>query len=113
MVSCNRELRTETGSRFFNPYEVTRDYTEANAWQYSFYVPHDIKGLINLHGADANLEKLLDQMFTDETRPDSGIMTFPVIQGSTRMETNPVTIWLICIITPVRPGNHKSLSDRL
>lgn len=24
----------------FNPYEVNNNYTEANAWQYNFYVPH-------------------------------------------------------------------------
>jgi len=30
----------------------TRDYVEANAWQYSWFVPHDLKGLIGLMGAD-------------------------------------------------------------
>ena len=26
-------------------------YTEANAWQYSFFVPHDVAGLMQLHAA--------------------------------------------------------------
>jgi predicted alpha-1,2-mannosidase len=30
----------------------TRDYVEANAWQYSWFVPHDLKGLIDLMGKD-------------------------------------------------------------
>jgi predicted alpha-1,2-mannosidase len=30
----------------------TRDYVEANAWQYSWFVPHDLKGLIELMGKD-------------------------------------------------------------
>ena len=30
----------------------TRDYVEANAWQYSWFVPHDLKGLIGLMGKD-------------------------------------------------------------
>ena len=30
----------------------TRDYVEANAWQYSWFVPHDLKGLIELMGRD-------------------------------------------------------------
>ncbi|MFT5145913.1 MAG: putative alpha-1,2-mannosidase, partial [Polaribacter sp.] len=28
----------------FDPYEVNFNYTEANSWQYSFYVPQDISG---------------------------------------------------------------------
>src|SRR5205085_9271695 len=34
----------------FIPEEVNGHYTEANAWQYSFYVPQDVQGLIALHG---------------------------------------------------------------
>jgi predicted alpha-1,2-mannosidase len=30
----------------------TRDYVEANAWQYTWFVPHDLEGLISLMGAD-------------------------------------------------------------
>ena len=30
----------------------TRDYVEANAWQYSWFVPHDLKGLIGLIGKE-------------------------------------------------------------
>lgn len=48
----------------FNPYEVNFNYTEANAWQYSNYVPQDISGYINLLGGKANLEANLDTLFT-------------------------------------------------
>jgi putative alpha-1,2-mannosidase len=34
----------------FDPYEVKFNYTEANFWQYSFYVPQDITGFIKLVG---------------------------------------------------------------
>ncbi len=30
----------------------TKDYVEANSWQYSWFVPHDLKGLIELIGKD-------------------------------------------------------------
>ncbi len=40
------------------------DYCEANAWQYNFFVPHDIHGLIDLMGGDDAFETKLDQMFT-------------------------------------------------
>jgi len=40
------------------------DYCEANAWQYNFFVPHDIRGLIDLMGGNDAFEDKLDQMFT-------------------------------------------------
>jgi len=48
----------------FDPFEVNFNYTEANSWQYSFYVPQDISGFINLLGGKENLEKQLDKLFT-------------------------------------------------
>ncbi|NND11881.1 MAG: glycoside hydrolase family 92 protein, partial [Flavobacteriaceae bacterium] len=48
----------------FDPYEVNFNYTEANSWQYSFYVPQDISGFINLLGGKDKLEANLDKLFT-------------------------------------------------
>ncbi len=48
----------------FDPYEVNFNYTEANSWQYSFYAPQDISGLINLMDGKAEFEKQLDKLFT-------------------------------------------------
>ncbi|MDP5092925.1 MAG: glycoside hydrolase family 92 protein, partial [Polaribacter sp.] len=48
----------------FDPYEVNFNYTEANAWQYSFYVPQDISGFMNLLGGKQPLENQLDKLFT-------------------------------------------------
>jgi len=48
----------------FNPNEVNFNYTEANAWQYSFYVPQDITGFINILGGKEVLYKQLDKLFT-------------------------------------------------
>ena len=48
----------------FIPSEVNYNYTEANSWQYSFFVPHDIKGLIELHGSKKQLEAKIDEIFT-------------------------------------------------
>ncbi len=47
----------------FNPHEVNFNYTEANAWQYSNYVPQDFSGYINLLGSKAQFEKNLDTLF--------------------------------------------------
>ncbi|MGC9331557.1 MAG: GH92 family glycosyl hydrolase [Bacteroidales bacterium] len=47
----------------FDPAEVDFNYTEANAWQYSFYVPHDINSWINLMGGKDSLDVMLDRLF--------------------------------------------------
>lgn len=45
----------------------TRDYVEANAWQFSWFVPHDLKGLIELMGID-EFNNRLEEGF-DKSRP--------------------------------------------
>lgn len=52
----------------FDPFEVNFNYTEANAWQYSFYVPQDITGFTNLIGGKETLETQLDKLFTAESQ---------------------------------------------
>ncbi|MGB0887164.1 MAG: GH92 family glycosyl hydrolase [Vicingaceae bacterium] len=47
----------------FDPAEVNFNFTEANSWQYSMFVPQDIDGLIHLHGGAANFDKKLDLLF--------------------------------------------------
>jgi len=55
----------------FNPqypyYEYM--YREANAWQVSFYAPHDMPGLIELYGGAAGFESKLDSLFTVPWNP--------------------------------------------
>jgi len=47
----------------FKPAEVNSHFTEANAWQYSLFVPHDTEGLIELLGGRAKLAAWLDRLF--------------------------------------------------
>lgn len=51
----------------FEPSEVNFNYTEANAWQYSYYVPQDIAGWIQLLGGKEVLEARLDAIFAAES----------------------------------------------
>ncbi|WP_296315833.1 GH92 family glycosyl hydrolase [Winogradskyella sp. UBA3174] len=51
----------------FDPYEVNFNYTEANSWQYSFYVPQDISGFLKLLGGKEKLENKLDELFNAKT----------------------------------------------
>lgn len=41
-----------------------RDYTEGNAWQYLWFVPHDIYGLADKMGGKKAMAKKLDELFT-------------------------------------------------
>ena len=63
--------------RALRPAEVTFfDYTEANAWQYAFFVPHDVPGLIEALGGDAAMVRQLDTLFTSSSEvPDTGTDT--------------------------------------
>ena len=47
----------------FDPAEVNSHYTEANAWQYSFFVPQDVEGLMTLLGGPDALGRKLDALF--------------------------------------------------
>ncbi len=52
----------------FDPHEVNFHYTEANAWHYAFFVPHDMTTFIGLLGGRAELTRQLDALFTAEER---------------------------------------------
>lgn len=45
------------------------DYTEANAWQYSWYVPQDVAGLITAMGGDQAFTHKLDELFDAKVDP--------------------------------------------
>ena len=75
----------------FNPFFAehrTNDYTEGNAWQYTFLVPHDVKGLINIFGSDKAFMSKLDSLFFvegwagDNASPDMSGMTGQYAHGN-------------------------------
>lgn len=54
----------ETFDPKFVGHGSNRHYTEANAWQYTWFVPHDVQGLINLQGGRERFITKLDSLFT-------------------------------------------------
>lgn len=52
----------------FDPREVTFGFTEANSWQYTFFAPHDVSGLIALMGGRRQFAEKLDQLFAADSR---------------------------------------------
>ena len=43
------------------------DYTEGNAWQWTWFVPHDVDGLADLMGGEQAFLNKLDQLFSTES----------------------------------------------
>ncbi|HTV86086.1 MAG TPA: GH92 family glycosyl hydrolase [Dyella sp.] len=63
-----------SNGQFREPFDPTSagygdDYTEANAWQYSWYVPQDVAGLITAMGGDQAFDHKLDELFDAKVDP--------------------------------------------
>ena len=52
----------------FDPREINNNFTEGNSWQYSFFVPQDIPGMIEAYGGNEKFEAKLDEMFNSESK---------------------------------------------
>jgi len=52
----------------FDPKEINNNFTEGNSWQYSFFVPQDIAGMIAAYGGKDKFEAKLDEMFNSESK---------------------------------------------
>ncbi|MBL4629711.1 MAG: glycoside hydrolase family 92 protein, partial [Paraglaciecola sp.] len=56
------------------------DYTEANAWQYTWFVPHDVPGLIKLFGGNEAFVEQLDRLFSMSSEMEGSVVS-PDISG--------------------------------
>lgn len=56
------------------------DYTEANAWQYTWFVPHDVPALIDLFGGNDAFVQKLDTLFSMSSEME-GAEVSPDISG--------------------------------
>ena len=85
-VSADGKFRTP-----FDPFDAshrTNDYTEGNAWQYTFLVPHDVHGLVSLFGSEKAFTTKLDSLFVvegslgDNASPDVSGLVGQYAQGN-------------------------------
>lgn len=51
-------------------YQSSGDFTEGTSWQYTWYVPQDVQGLIDLMGGDEYFTRKLDSLFIAPTNED-------------------------------------------
>lgn len=63
----------------FHSAHLANDYTEGNAWQYTWLVPHNVQGFIDLFGSEAAFVQKLDSLFVVEG--DLGEHASPDISG--------------------------------
>lgn len=64
-------MRARNNNRWFYPFEaaeVNFNYTEANSWQYSYYVPQDVETWIEMLGGDKAAEQKLNAIFTADSK---------------------------------------------
>lgn len=54
----------------FDPDVWGGDYTETNAWNFGFHVPHDGNGLVDLHGGVEQFRAFLERFFAATERAD-------------------------------------------
>ena len=58
------QWRTPFNPHFYDENSRANDVTEGTAWQYSWYVPQDVPGLIALFGGPDRFTRKLDALFT-------------------------------------------------
>ena len=64
-VNQDRSWKTPFSPKFS---QHRRDeYTEGNAWQWTWFVPHDVAGLVDLMGGETAFLAKLDQLFVEDS----------------------------------------------
>lgn len=66
--------KSEDGNSWNEPFDPKysnhrehTDYTEGNAWQHSWFVPHNVDEFIELHGSNATFTNRLEKLFTESS----------------------------------------------
>ncbi|WP_289660529.1 GH92 family glycosyl hydrolase [Flavobacterium panacagri] len=66
--------KSEDGKSWNEPFDPKHsnhrehtDYTEGNAWQHSWFVPHNVDDFVKLHGGNDTFTKRLEQLFTESS----------------------------------------------
>lgn len=69
------KLSDGTRRKEFDPFHsihMEDDYVEGNAWQYTWLVPHDVEGLVQLFGGKEPFVKKLDSLFSVSSELNEG-----------------------------------------
>lgn len=97
----------------FNPFEPGRAYTEATAWQYRFFVPHDVNGMAQLFGGLAAFERELDNLFSVEQGVDGKMVDITGLIGQYAHGNEPSHHMAYLYNYIGRPWKTQELTRRL
>ena len=71
IMDGNGFMHARRNGAFVTPFdatEVNNHFTEANSWQYSSYVPHDVQGWVNTIGGKEKAVRFLDSLFHSKAK---------------------------------------------
>lgn len=100
----------------FDPYQVDFNYTEANAWQYAFFVPHDLGTLRRYLGGPGALTAKLDGLFTarsQTTGREQADITGLIGQYAHGNEPSHGFAWCYLAGDPSRYGEATRLTEKI
>ena len=87
---------------------------EGNTWQYSFFAPHDVPGLINLMGGKQSFEMMLDSLFTQTSEllgEDVADVTGMIGQYSQGNEPDHYSAYLFNFVN--KPGKTQLYTNQI
>ena len=109
--SRDREKRWRTPFDPFHSRHLEQDYTEGNAWQYTWLVPHDVEGLAECFGSRERMLEKLDSLFVvegslgEEASPDISGLIGQYAHGN---EPSHATLYLYAML-----GQPWKTADRV
>ncbi|MDL2319976.1 GH92 family glycosyl hydrolase [Alistipes sp. OttesenSCG-928-B03] len=73
----------------FNPFAPSAAYTEATAWQYRFFAPHDVNGMMHLFGGRDQFVSALDTLFVVDSAIDGHVSDITGLIGQYAQGNEP------------------------
>lgn len=105
------EWHTPFNPRFSN--HSNDDYCEGTAWQWTWFVPHDIEGLIDLMGGQQAFVEKLDSLFTVDSTMEGNLVSADVtgLIGQYAHENEPSHHVIHLYNYAGRPWRTQELAD--
>lgn len=97
----------------FNPFAVGRAYTEATAWQYRFFVPHDVNGMAQLFGGKEQLTEALNDLFAADSRVEGELSDITGLIGQYAHGNEPSHHIAYLYNYVGQPWNTQAMTRRL
>ncbi len=97
----------------FEEFDTGRDYTEATPWQYRFFAPHDVNGLVQLLGGREAFVRELDRLFTLESDTEIELVDVTGLMGQYAHGNEPSHHMAYLYNYVGRPWRTQELTRRL